>query len=179
MFKKIKVLESLVSLSNQMYVIFGLIMGATSSYFSPITNSLGIPLSLFLFGSIGIILFLLIRLLLLKRPKKIAKLNQVIRKEYNSETVILDGNHFVSCIFNSCTLEYIGGDFVLDNSDIKSDCKLRFKTKESRVTAQLLFCFVELVNDDVNNGRKSNMFMLDEYGRFSKNIQILDESKTS
>ena len=140
------------------------------------------PLSLWLFSIfIGLLVWWVSILIRNKKEKSNqavqSKLNEVVRKTHNNGTVILDGHHFVSCKFTACNLEYNGGDFILDQSDMRSDCVLKFNTKESRSAAQLISVFLSLINDDINNGKKSNMFTLDNYGRVSKNIEVLNELK--
>jgi hypothetical protein len=98
------------------------------------------------------------------RKRRQTKLKDVVRKKFNNQTIRLDGNKFVNCQFDACTIEYAGGDFMLDQSDIGEDCRIQFMTKESITALQLLYNYRFL---------DKHMMVIDQYGRLQKKPEML------
>lgn len=98
------------------------------------------------------------------RKKRQIKLKDVVRKKFANQTIRLDGNKFVNCQFDACTIEYAGGDFILDQSDVGEDCRIQFMTKESITALQLLYNYRFL---------DKPMMVIDQYGRLQKKPEIV------
>ena len=62
------------------------------------------------------------------------------RKTFFNETVVIDDTRFVKCVFISCTLQYSGGDWDIDDCRISEDCAWSFNGPAFR-TASLLKMF--------------------------------------
>ena len=59
------------------------------------------------------------------------------RQSFMRETVVLDDDRFVKCVFTSCTLRYCGGDWSIDDCRISDDCKWSFDGPAYRTAALL------------------------------------------
>ncbi len=69
-----------------------------------------------------------------------ANLLQVVRgQSLRSETVVMDGKHFIDCHLSNCVLEYSGQATVLESTQL-SGCSFRFKG-EAALTLNFLECF--------------------------------------
>ena len=53
-----------------------------------------------------------------------------------SETVALDGKHFIDCIFSNCILEYSGGSVILEQTHLRG-CHYVF-FGQAQMTVRLL-----------------------------------------
>ena len=97
------------------------------------------------------------------RKRRQTKLKDVVRKKFNNQNIRLDGNKFVNCQFDACTIEYAGGDFMLDQSDIGEDCRIQFMTKESITALKLLYNYRFF---------DKPMLVIDQYGRLQKKPEM-------
>jgi hypothetical protein len=68
----------------------------------------------------------------------IKSLNDIVKKTFKNETVVLDGNNFVNCIFNNCTMQYGGGLFNLSHPTFVPNCKPKFTDYKAHNGAKLL-----------------------------------------
>ncbi len=126
----------------------------------------------FLFCSIGILIGLMVRnALRSKQPQTIQekieeqkpmKLEEVVNKTFTSQTVRLDGKVFILCKFHSCTLEYNGGDFGFDQSDIRNDCRINFLSKAANAGAWLIHTFSFLTKASPT----AKLQFIDQHGSF-------------
>lgn len=57
-----------------------------------------------------------------------------------TDTVILDGHHFIGCTFNGCELAYSGGDFAHEGSTFGAECSLMFYGAAHRTRLVLEWC---------------------------------------
>jgi hypothetical protein len=48
------------------------------------------------------------------KPKK-QELEKIFNRHYRNETVVIDGKHFIDCIFENCTILWNGNNFTFDN----------------------------------------------------------------
>ncbi len=48
------------------------------------------------------------------------------RKTFTKEVVVVDDIRYFECVFVSCTLQYAGGDWDIDDCHISSDCTWSF-----------------------------------------------------
>lgn len=135
--------------------------GGVMGYFSPLVTTFGLPLSVVIGLILALALLLFLRWLINEggsagAPKP---LKEIVRQTFVNQTVVLGGHKFVDCRFDACTLEYNGGDVHLDGSHIGEDCRLVFGTRESIVTAELLYSFFVVLEG------KRQLVCVDKYGR--------------
>jgi hypothetical protein len=79
------------------------------------------------------------------------------RQTFTGETVVIDDNRFVKCVFISCILRYCGGDWSLNDCRISEDCNWSFGGAAYK-TATLLktfgmikaATFLETKSDEIN-----------------------------
>lgn len=166
------IINSVISTSIGQIFLYGIsivgsIMIIIFSWLSPIVKQIGVPLSILCGLTIFIWLFIGVMSIINRRKKPSIKLEEIIRKKFTNQTIRLDGKKFVDCQFDACTIEYSGGDFILDNSDIGEDCRLYFMTRESFATANLIYNFAFLRN------QHNQLFILDKYGRIQKQPAII------
>lgn len=62
-------------------------------------------------------------------------LNFIIGKRFVDEVVIVDGNHYVDCIFDNCIMRWNGGAYAFQNLHIIG--KKRFETQNALITSAI------------------------------------------
>jgi hypothetical protein len=48
------------------------------------------------------------------------------RQTFTGDTVVIDENRFIKCVFISCILRYCGGDWDINDCRISEDCSWSF-----------------------------------------------------
>ena len=63
-------------------------------------------------------------------------MNTIRNKTFMNEAVLLDGNHFIDCLLQDCTIEYSGGPVILERASF-SGCHHLF-SGQAEMTIRLL-----------------------------------------
>jgi hypothetical protein len=101
------------------------------------------------------------------KNRKPVQLEELVGKKFKHQTVRIDGKKFISCEFFGCTLEYAGGDFNFDKSDVAENCGFTFLTRETAAAAQLILNFTTIMHHDPNK----------RLGKFDEHGRLMDEPK--
>ena len=64
-------------------------------------------------------------------------MEKIENREFADETIMLDGHHYVDCVFNNCTFVFHGGDYGFHNIIYNKNCRFAFGGPASR-TFELL-----------------------------------------
>lgn len=103
------------------------------------------------------------------KPVKPSVLTEIVRKNFVRETVSLDGNHFVNCVFDDCTITFTGGNFHIDQCDIGEDCRLSFLCPEAVMAVSLMHMFSLLQTDE------KRLLLADKYNRLIGGGQVIEK----
>jgi hypothetical protein len=69
------------------------------------------------------------------------ELTRIENKTFSpSETVILDGNFFINCVFDGCELVYSGDSFTHENTTSGRPCNVMLYGAAQRTVQLLEFC---------------------------------------